>query len=392
MLLPTLVALLGTLILVLRIVLALRSRDAPGNRTVAVAFAPPRALSPGTGAQLRREVLDQTAVPAEILDLAVKGIWKVGVREADDGRRTWFVQRDSVHAPLLDGVGWEVYRAVFPYGSTALTQDLTRDPHRARAYRDVVRKAAAEARNLGLLGVRTNGTSLDLATSLGVAAVVAGGVVWFVSNGGAPPPEDPAGWALVGGGVLPGLASAFFPVRRRWLTVEGRRLNDELDGLKQYMTMAEADRLKVLQAPDTALRLPARVDRPGGGVDRARVAKLHERLLPWAVVFGILPEWSSVLSADLREAGIAPEWMYVPGADGFAGAITFDAFTQSGGLDTLGDLGSFADAGSDGAGLVEIGPGSGGSADGGSFFGGWDGGFGGDFGGGGDGGGGGGGD
>ena len=43
----------------------------------------------------------------------------------------------------------------------------------------------------------------------------------------------------------------------RRLTPEGRRLTDELDGLKLYMTMAEAERLRALQAPDTAQRLPS---------------------------------------------------------------------------------------------------------------------------------------
>ncbi len=390
MLWPTLIALAGTLLLVARIVLAFRARDAAGNRTVAVAFAPPRALTPGTAATLRKEVLDETAVPAEILDLAVKGVWQVGVRE-EDGRKVWFVHRDTVHMPILDGVAVDVYRAVFPYGSTALTQDLTRDDRRARDFRAVVIRTRREARNAGWIEESRKVADVQLWTTLGFAAVAVGGIVWFITNGSTGG-DVPPGYGLIGGGMLAGFVARYVPTRRRWLTAEGRRINDELDGLKLYMTMAEKDRLKVLQAPDTALRLPVRVDRGGGTIDRVQVAKLNERLLPWAVVFGILPEWSRALAADFEAAGLAPTWVFLPGGDLASGALTFGAFTDAGGFDTLSDVGSFADSSAEGgAGLAEIGSGSdggfGGGSDAGGGFGGWGGfdggGFGGDGGGGG---------
>ncbi|NLE19027.1 MAG: hypothetical protein GX632_10895, partial [Propioniciclava sp.] len=93
-----LLAIATVVAVVARVVLARRERDAIGNQTVAVAFAPPRVVTPGLSAALRREVSGSTIIPAEILDLAVRGVWQVGV--VGEGRdKVWFVQRDDIREP-----------------------------------------------------------------------------------------------------------------------------------------------------------------------------------------------------------------------------------------------------------------------------------------------------
>ena len=61
----------------------------------------------------------------------------------------------------------------------------------------------------------------------------------------------------------------------RPLTEHGREPRDHLEGLRLYIRLAEADRLRVLQSPSGALRVerPAGARRRGGrggGVRRAR--------------------------------------------------------------------------------------------------------------------------
>lgn len=89
-------------------------------------------------------------------------------------------------------------------------------------------------------------------------------------------------------------------------TPAGQELRRHLSGLRDYMRLAEADRMRALQSPDGALLLPAggptpgeaalgiaAAPAPGDAVARAGVDRflLHERLLPYAVLFGIERRW-----------------------------------------------------------------------------------------------------
>jgi|GEM_PF-1358871 len=63
-----------------------------------------------------------------------------------------------------------------------------------------------------------------------------------------------------------------------------------LAGMREYIRLAEADRLRVLQSPRGAERAPA-----PSGLERIL---LHERLLPYAILFGQEKEWAQVLRTD----------------------------------------------------------------------------------------------
>lgn len=360
----SLLAVLTVVALVARIVLVRRERDAVGNQTVAVAFAPPRAVTPGLSAALRREVPASTITPAEILDLAVRGVWQVGV--VGEGKdKVWFVQRDEAVEPELPEVPLAVYRAIFPPGSTRTRTELTPDRERTRALHEAVAIAHHE---VGRRGWVSHGIppKLVLSGSAGLLLAATGFVtlLWGAPSGALP---------LLGFTIVGGLATQFIKPKPWRLTPEGRRINDELDGLKLYMTMAETDRLKVLQAPDTAERVPAL----GAGVSgdpaaaKGEIAKLHERLLPYAVIFGILPQWSEVVKHDFAEAEYVPAWVAL---DVATDIILWSTFLNMGGFQALGDLGDFGSDVGDATGMGELGGGDGGDLGG-------DGGFGGDAGG-----------
>lgn len=79
-----------------------------------------------------------------------------------------------------------------------------------------------------------------------------------------------------------------------WPTELGSELLDHLNGLRAYMQLADADRLRVAQSPS-------------GSTDVAQgVADLYERLLPYAVLFGIEREWQEVLERYYAES--QPDW------------------------------------------------------------------------------------
>ena len=93
---------------------------------------------------------------------------------------------------------------------------------------------------------------------------------------------------------------------RRFLP-PARPRREHLAGLRQYIALAEADGLRVLQSPSAA-ELRA-TDASGGGGSAAAPAEptttpvarfhLHERLLPYAVLFGLEQEWLAKLKLEV---------------------------------------------------------------------------------------------
>ena len=97
------------------------------------------------------------------------------------------------------------------------------------------------------------------------------------------------------------------------VTDAGAPVRDHLIGLRDYLTLAEADRLRVLQSPEGAER------RSGGTDDPVQVLHLYEKLLPWAVVWGVEREWADVLAVQAQATGTELGWY--SGPNGFSSAL-----------------------------------------------------------------------
>jgi uncharacterized membrane protein YgcG len=103
------------------------------------------------------------------------------------------------------------------------------------------------------------------------------------------------------------IASAFgafivlpwFGLPKTTLTLAGGRHKTYLDGIREYLRLAEEDRLRAAQTPQTA-DLVSAGRRPFGDAPNAPgadVVNLYERLLPYAVLFGMQREWVRVIQA-----------------------------------------------------------------------------------------------
>ena len=111
------------------------------------------------------------------------------------------------------------------------------------------------------------------------------------------------------------------PERRTQL---GSEVLEHLQGLRDYLALAEADRLRVLQSPEGAQR--TRID-PN---DDDAVIKLYEKLLPWAMVWGVEKQWQGVLGQQYAETQTEPSNMQF--ASGFAGLSGFATSAASSGF------------------------------------------------------------
>ena len=95
-------------------------------------------------------------------------------------------------------------------------------------------------------------------------------------------------------------------VRPAVVTEAGAEQRDYLLGIREYLKLAEADRLQMLQSPEGAERVDIG--------DSAQVVKLYEKLLPFAVLWGIEKEWAKELAVHYDEVSTAPDWYVSRGA------------------------------------------------------------------------------
>ncbi|GAA3646146.1 DUF2207 domain-containing protein [Microbacterium marinilacus] len=181
--------------------------------------------------------------------------------------------------------------------------------HRRRELRTFFDALRERVKAEGLAHKRTVSVHLVLLSLLFLAAAVAGVLLGLgaILNGE---------WmgAVV---VLFDVAVLFWvltlaPPPLLWFTALGQEHRRHLSGLRDYIRLAEQDRLRLLQSPEGALRTPAGALTPGGqalglsamptagdpvaqsGLDRY---VLNERLLPYAILFRQERRWERELES-----------------------------------------------------------------------------------------------
>ncbi|HET6673211.1 MAG TPA: DUF2207 domain-containing protein [Agromyces sp.] len=330
-----------------------RWRDHPGRGTIIAQYEPP-AVSAMTSADLVGQ--GGKGVTATILERAVDG----ELRIVETGRKKYAVE--FVGGEAGDADARAIVSALFdggpvPGAQRALKSTDTSLGRRLLAIRQRVRKAVVTG---GLRRRPALGGRVLLAIGAGAAATlsVVFGIIALDDQRGGPWPA-----ILLVIAVLAAVATFMAVADVRPLTQTGREVRDHLEGLRLYIRLAEADRLRVLQSPSGAMR----VDRPaaGGvataGLDPAVVLKLNERLLPYAVLFGQEREWSRELASLYEQRGESPTWY--SGRDGFnAGlfAASVASFSSTSSSSWSGSSSSSSSSGSGGGGSSGGGGGGGG--------------------------------
>jgi hypothetical protein len=87
---------------------------------------------------------------------------------------------------------------------------------------------------------------------------------------------------------------------RDTLTPLGLDRRNYLDGMKLYLTVAEEERFRMLQSPSGAERIDIG--------DTTQIIKLYEKLLPFAVIWGVEDQWARELEVRVAAVGETPDW------------------------------------------------------------------------------------
>lgn len=146
--------------------------------------------------------------------------------------------------------------------------------------------------------------------------------------------------------IVVGVFSLIWSFSFKQLTSAGLSTKAHLLGLKRYIKMAEAERLAFNQSVGGAMR------------DAKDRVVLYERLLPYAVMFGLEKSWGKVLNTIYQGADYVPTWYF--------GARAFNAASFANTISSFSSVASSASSsGSSGAGGGGFSGGGGGGGGGG---------------------------
>jgi uncharacterized membrane protein YgcG len=331
-----------------------RWRNAPGRPTIIPEYLPPA----GTNLLQAGDVLGaratSRALTAQFLQFAVRG--NVRVLEGD-GKNHFLLELRSRDG--LDETERGVLDALFPADkSIGAVRDLKKSSSKLGTALQKVRALAAKRMLSDGLREKRGGA---LRRWL-IATTLIAGVIAIGASIAALVTEVAAGWPalFLALAVLVVIVTLAFLIDVRPLTARGAELRDYLKGVTVYISLAEADRLRVLQSPQGALRTPYRpADTGPVTTEPVQVLKLYEKLLPIAVLTGEEKQWSRVLGDYYENTRQQPTW-YVGNtpfsAAYFATAVTGFTTTTA----ASGSAGSSSSSGSSGGGSVGGGGGGGG--------------------------------
>lgn len=260
-------------------------------------FTPPEDVPPYAAAEIYG--VPERGVMASIVDAAIEGSVDLTKRDGDLYLAPGDVERergdlaDAAVRMALGRGGHEPVRVADGLADERGVREFTKTRTRyLRSKRSPVRLRDRSLTEMAgpILGATTF-VILSLATTFGLSApwILGSLVVWGLA------------WAVAAG------------VSARWVRLKADRRPDfhHLEGMREYIQLTDADRLRLLQGPDTAERV--------GPADEIRV---YERLLPYAIVFGLEDDW-------VREMGRAGRLDQLDWAAGDVAGLVSSGSTRS---------------------------------------------------------------
>lgn len=259
-------------------------------------YEPPAEHTPAALRFLRRMGYDMRCFSADLLAVAVAG--HVRIHQHRKRKSTWRLERTDPAAARVAATAADEGTASAATAATAATLPAVQRPLVSKLFPGGVRELKLTDKNAETVSAARDAhrKALDAALHpryfrrnadkswLAFAIIVATGLVAFPVSGGAGIPAI----VVILAAML--AVNAVFTQLVKAPTQEGRRLLDEIEGLKLYLSVAERDELAGLQGPDG----PPRLD-----------AERYEALLPFAVALEVEDAWTKKFTAVVGAAAVA---------------------------------------------------------------------------------------
>jgi uncharacterized membrane protein YgcG len=279
-------------------VAAMRRRRRVATGIIVAQFDVPADLPPLVAAPLVPGA--PNPIPAQMVHLAVQGAVRLEEERPEQGgkKRPALRLRDrsSAHDPLDTAL----IDAVFP-GDVTVRRIPRSSTKFAKRMDKLVRKGRSEATQRGwLTEERSRGAMAFGWASVVLVAVTVAFMVWSATKDRDLLPLSIFATILAITTVAITAFAAFSS--HTVLTPAGAERHEYLLGVKEFIRVAEADRLSMLQSYQGAER------RSDGTID---VVHLYEKLLPYAMLLGQEKSWTEVLQTTYSAAGGSPGWIDV---------------------------------------------------------------------------------
>ncbi len=251
-------------------------RDPKGKGVIIPEYVPPKKLNVLSSSFVLNQTFAPKAASAGIIELAVQGLLRINVIEKKKlfGKATEYeveVMKDISH---LESEQQLILDALFDGAITkgSKTNISTQQNKLFSTITKVNDNLAASLTTKGYFSSDPTKARKRFTTA-GIIMIVLGFFLFILL---------PLSVGLFISAAIAFTFSTLMPSR----TPLGVETRDYLQGLKDYIKMAEADRLAYLQSPQGAEKTP--ID----GKDPKQMVKLFESLLPYAMLFGLEKEWA----------------------------------------------------------------------------------------------------
>ena len=251
-------------------------------------YEPPADLGPGALRYLDRMGFDNKCFAAALLGLGARGFLRIrehgGVYDIErTGKEIEWLPGEKPIADLLPGPGHPI----------TLGKEYSPGVQRTR---ELCERALA-------LHFGEKFFSRNLGSFIGGAVIaVVFSILGFIL-------DAPTAVLIVLAGAM-ALALLLFWRLLPAYSVPGRKLQDDIEGLRQYLVVAEADALRRMKAP-------------------AQTAGEFAMFLPYAVALGMEKTWVDRFAATLGAAAVAAAVSYYYQSDSFGGGSGFTGFGDS---------------------------------------------------------------
>lgn len=267
-----------------------RGRDPGGKGIITVRYEPPKDLTPAEAGTLVDERADISDITSTVIDLAVRGYLRI--EETESTKFFFFTDRDYKLVRLKEPAPGElkpheqkVFEGIFKGRQKVMVSEL-RDkfytelpPIKKALYKELIDKKFFPADPEKIKGIYK---------WIGIIILIIGFVLFsnFLFK-----------ISIAMSGLIILIASRYMPRKTR----EGTLLNEELLGFREFIYRAEKDRIEALAKNDPTL---------------------FDRVLPFALVFGLEDKWADAFRDMYREP---PDWYSSPN---YRGSFTPNMFVS----------------------------------------------------------------
>ncbi|MDY0985171.1 DUF2207 domain-containing protein [Microbacterium sp. CFBP9023] len=254
-------------------------------------------------------------IPAEIIHLAVRGLLRI--EEGTDVEQPRLRRLPGGRIP--DELDAQALDALFVGADAAGVAEVPSSSEDFAARMKTLSQSGIDAAVSRGLTTKARSRGAMILQWCAIGVVLAGFALGLWGIIGGRVTAIPAFVAIAFGVFLVLLSSFYGFSKHTVLTAEGARLYEYLMGVREFIRVAEADRLRMLQSYTGAER------RQDGS---ANVIVVYERLLPYAMLFGMENEWGAILEQVYAYEQRGASWIGDPSAPFVRGQLVAFAATS----------------------------------------------------------------